>query len=952
MKATAAAAINNPYGTPLFLNRHRIRGLASWASDGWQATLLDPKMSSVTVYVFDGYRLHVFNLGYARQPNKTSKAAFDVVFAILLRIGLSLAVYVMVRVFFSAFPQSSLSCFCQPTTLQRTVDRGSEGVSLKSIQLWRDAYIRAGGNLRSAIRISVCAAHLLDKGLQWSGAAGKASAPGASSPALDVAPVAGTAAALATVPKKGAGGGILELRGSSAMAALGGPLYRVGSDIRSNTSAHLALASSKGGKRIPQVVITRWGTHTYLGSRLLELWSIIKTVSHCARITAISVVTYSRTLKFRQMHPVTELQLYKSDSAAQLPWAQLRVTVDTNLPALGVALISQRAVMTAISILNTTTQPSAPLVWPVMLWLVLTIRKLLASAIAAGACKGKPRLLVDGTCIDSLEPPLTSLARYLTGLQHAVFMRYPFSVIDGDISISGIALSSSLLPDAGGRSQSLCGGKVRFRDGPGMNNLFILAAMVHPHVSLIAQYYDGGHLLSCATQAAEELFSTMYPSTVTAGKAGAKVIRDPLGPVPAAVSAAGADVPTLLRAAVKALRDASTELVTTSGASRFDVDPYLWMHEAGLTAGHTILAASQLATYSIQGTAADPERSHSEAAGHWTDDRRGLSVKAGSDGTVVAQFQRREARSELSAPVLSDIACLPQILHELQTMLTQEVEVPVTGGVPESKSPDEVDDPDTEIQIVAVFPGLPSPPARKETAAEIQIKAVLGPLSEVLSGLSAVVSNVNFSDVELAESVDADAAGSALAAGTLVALPDGQLAIAEAMSDTEASSDDDVSIDAARGEVSYSDSEPDPDSGARSVLAAPVPLGRAGNRSLRKAQRSLRVLEAEQDAEVRARITQEDSEAAVQESRRPAEATVACGAAAASEAAVVGKKRTRGQDKAPRQRNGTASASAGSTRGAKGSRGVTVSRRHGGRLPDDSIDAEGAEEEEEEEEKE
>ena len=88
------------------------------------------------------------------------------------------------------------------------------------------------------------------------------------------------------------------------------------------------------------------------------------------------------------MNPVSELQLYKNDDLAVAPWAQLRVSIDAKLPSLAVALVAQRAVMTAISVLNTTTQPTAPLVWPVMLWLVLTVRKLLAAVVSAGACAG------------------------------------------------------------------------------------------------------------------------------------------------------------------------------------------------------------------------------------------------------------------------------------------------------------------------------------------------------------------------------------------------------------------------------------------------------------------------------------------------------------------------------------------------------------------------------------
>ena len=59
---------------------------------------------------------------------------------------------------------------------------------------------------------------------------------------------------------------------------------------------------------------------------------------------------------------------------------------------------------------------------------------------------------------------------------------------------------------------------------------------------------------------------------------------------------------------------------------------------------------------------------------------------------------------------------------------------------------------------LCVFRALPPPPAPKETVGERHSKTVLGLLVDVLSGLSVVVSSVDFSDVELAESVDVDCA--------------------------------------------------------------------------------------------------------------------------------------------------------------------------------------------------
>jgi hypothetical protein len=107
IKAEMATSLTEPYGgSALFFNGQRLRGLAAWANDGWQVTLSDPKMSSVTVYAFNGYRLCVFNLGYDEQPSKTSQASFNVVAKILERAGQPLSAYVSV-----SFARLQLVCF-------------------------------------------------------------------------------------------------------------------------------------------------------------------------------------------------------------------------------------------------------------------------------------------------------------------------------------------------------------------------------------------------------------------------------------------------------------------------------------------------------------------------------------------------------------------------------------------------------------------------------------------------------------------------------------------------------------------------------------------------------------------------------------------------------------------------------------------------------------------------
>jgi hypothetical protein len=262
--------------------------------------------------------------------------------------------------------------------------------------------------------------------------------------------------------------------------------------------------------------------------------------------------------------------------------------------------------------------------------------------------------------------------------------------------------------------------------------------------------------LGRTTSAAEELFAALYPSKLAAGQAGAKVKKGPLGAPLLPVSTTG-DVAALLRAAVGDLRGASdTGLTKAFGADRFAVDPCVWMKTEGLTAKHAILAASQIATNCIPATVADAERSHSEAGRHWSDDRRGLGVlKAGSDGIVIAQFIRREA---LKAPVLSSIAS-PRRRRRLMV-------------------------------IPFLYPSIlayPPPPPSRRVSLLRQRQNCASRLSWVrlqrlFLGWQLLY---DFSDVELAESVDADAASAARAAGALVALPDGQLATVEAESDSD-----------------------------------------------------------------------------------------------------------------------------------------------------------------------
>lgn len=203
---------------------------------------------------------------------------------------------------------------------------------------------------------------------------------------------------------------------------------------------------------------------------------------------------------------------------------------------------------------------------------------------------------------------------------------------------------------------------------------------------------------------------------------------------------------------------------------------------------------------------------------------------------------------------------MPQILHELQSILTQGEEL------------------DDDVVIVPVYPKLPQPRSRKATSAELQIKAALGSLTEHISGLGDVdlVSSIDFREVELAESFDAHDASTALAMGNLAALPDGQLAAIEAESDTDADAEP-------SGEVS--------DSGLGVPAVIEPVLGRVGNRSMRNVMRSLRALQAEQDAALQAILALEQAA----DTAKTAAAPIATDAVGSVD--TVAQKRKRGPGK-------------------------------------------------------
>ena len=549
-----------------------------------------------------------------------------------------------------------------------------------------------------------------------------------------------------------------------------------------------------------------------------------------------------------QMDPVAQLQFYKTAAEADA-WTTLQITIDANAPALALALVAQRAAMTAISVLNTTTQPSAPLVWPVMIWLITTLRKLLEFAIQAGACSGSPSLL--DTPPTQSEPQFTSLARFLVGLQQAMYVRYPFEVLGGTVELQSVklrlrgVLSASTNPDFVG--QPLCGGKLRFENGPGMNDQFILAALVHPHVSPILQYYDGPFLLGRACVAASDIFSALYTPQQACVTSASNDLDDwdPLGPADVLADVPGMDWSALLRAGVKALRAPASKLVTEHGADRFSVEPFEWMMTEGLTVSFPILPASQLATYSIQATAADSERAHSEAGEHWTDNRRGLSTRAGSDETVVAQHLKREKVRLDAVPVLADIECLPQILHELQCILMTQITTAGAAGVG---------------TFSKVFPDLKSPPPRKLTKAETRMATELGSLSSRLPGLKDIVRTVRFSDTEIVDA-DADAAEDALVTGAIVPEAGGHLISRDLLPSDDEESDKSAS-DASGAETA---------SNAGDIAGAGGgQLGRRGNSSLRIAMRRIRALAAEQESDVTAAIASEEAAAAMKKSQEAA----------------------------------------------------------------------------------
>jgi len=350
-------------GGGLTINGKPLVGKVALICDAWQATPLAAHMAGGVVSSFDGFRLTTVALGYVAQTRKFSK---DTVNSELTLIG-RLAV---------PGGMSPLNVL-----IARVHDRGSDGASALADQMWNSAVQKAGSPL--ALQHVICAAHLADKALFWALMGGrKISAIVKLGNAAAAPPPAGGKPRAESLPER---------RGSDAYGMLTGVLYGTVTKIRSVPSAH-KLLHEKSGLRIPTVVITRWCVYTILLARCVVLWAFI-----------------------REMDAMT-LGLIGKSSAEAATWAARRATIDANMTPICLALLAQRYVSTFIDVMSLQTQPTMPLVLPLLVWTFTGIRALLKTAITAGACKGSPTVLIDFELVSESKAPLMLLARFLVGL--------------------------------------------------------------------------------------------------------------------------------------------------------------------------------------------------------------------------------------------------------------------------------------------------------------------------------------------------------------------------------------------------------------------------------------------------------------------------------------------------------------------------------------------------------
>jgi len=651
-----------------FINGKKVYSLVANTHDGWSATAYSDSMQTGVSYVFANGRLYHFCPGYLPTSSKYAHETFKVQAQLVDALGVPLSLH-----------------------LGRTVDYGSDGMAKEGLALWRAKYEEEGG--KGDFYSWVCAAHGLDKALYWAATGGDgfaaivknrssakdtpvarsaiaASGSAEADGAVETVGMAETATCTSDDSSAGAGGGkkhaaiakrlTLAIRmGAAAFSILAGDLFAIVTSIRNSPAAHKKL-HKKSGYLIPKMVVTRWGVYNILLGRALLLWSTIKI-----------------------MDPVKDLNLYADSTDAAELWRTRVKAIDASLPAIALVLSAQRVVDTALGVLGTTSQPTMPLVLPVITWMIEQIRLLTEAAFNNGASFSQPNdFLVDMKPVRDgkttqlrlmdNEAPILLALRYLIGLQCAIFKRYPFEVIapscgmhNGYIIRSKIALVDAAAMGSNLLGQPLFNGRIRLLSGltPFFSDVHVLAAVAHPRISYAAQLVDNT-LEERAGNALTTLFNGMYGPIQSGGGGGGSGG----GFNPFRKHAATADTyRSMLNAAIAAMFDAYLgDKAFSQGANRFSINEYKWLDDN--LASHAILPAVHRATYSAQATSADPERTNSFGALIWNKSRRNLSAENGSSAVVVSLRQRELDAQRSEAPTLSSIPHVPEILHYLDSM--------------------------------------------------------------------------------------------------------------------------------------------------------------------------------------------------------------------------------------------------------------------------------------------
>ena len=822
------------------LNGKPLVSLAAGVADGWSATADASSMQTGTVYIFSGNRLYTFGTGYTETAGKTSEQTFNAQHELMARV----------------VPLGSC--------IGRTVDWGSDGMSKAALKLWQIKVEAASGKIK--FYSIICAAHALDKALYWAATAGEGFASVVKGRVI-VAAAGGGAEAAAAAAAQGsdevedvsssiAKKATLAIRmGAVSFSSLAGDLFAIASAIRNSPAAHKKLRA-RSGYIIPKMVITRWGVYSTLLARGILLWPIIKA-----------------------MDPV-ELGLYHNAAAAAASWPSRMLAVDNNLPAMALALAAQRTVMTALEVLGTKTQPTLPLVQPVIVSMLESVRQLTEAAFDKGAFNGQEpafleemKPLVDGKPtkmrLRENESPMLMALRYLIGLQHALFKRYPFELVEGTgkQTKNGYSIrSKNALVDVDDMKLSLKGvplftGRIRLLTGktPCFTGLHVLATVVHPRLSLAALAADPA-LFRVAKEAAASLFGDIYGEIAVGDGSSFNPLRG-LGE-----SEGESSYGALLLSGVRAMHKAFlADTVYSSSSNRYSLDDYDWLNKV-LGGSHNIIFAAQRALYAIAATSADAERTNSMGALTWSKQRRNLKADNGSSAIVVAQRSIAVKAQQQPPPVLADIQNLPEILHSLDAQVVDD----------DGKN---------------VLPELLAPPSRRISKTEESLRGHTDALK--LSGLSAVMSAFAIPD-------DIDEPGS----GELLEALDSMAFIADDDADAimpvrlfadmlvEESDSEDGGHAASSGGVKAVD--------APASELAPAIYGRAQNRSLRI------ILKAAADDEME---QQRAAAVAAADASAAAEAAAAAAAAAAASAPAAAGKRKR-EPPAPAQQAVAAAAAA------------------------------------------